>query len=291
MTIHIKSSSDAGAPVLSSTAGAMIAVLDWFLVTECGWTKEFSSGTTGAVYRAPSGNRFYYQFNNTLTYQTEVRSFTDMTAYNTGTGGTPTATIYFPNWYATTADATAVSYTLISDGSFVIIIVHQGSAANGNALLTFGDIISYLPSDAYASIVTGCSGYSAPTGGHVNSTTYSTTRKLIRAADQIDPQKDCATITTSTLLQAYFGGGDVMYPNEVTGGLILFPVLVCEGTPGVIRGRLPGILSPTRVSTLLAGTTFSGTGDLAGRTYKVFALGGTNAAGKIAIETSDTWRT
>ena len=291
MTIHIKSSSDAGAPILSSTAGALVAVLDWFLVTECGWTKSFANDTTGGAYRAPTGNRFYYQFNNTLTYQTEMRSFVSMTAWNTGSGGSPASTVYCPNWNSTSADSTPLVYQLISDGTFVIMLIHQGNVTGGTFLCTFGDIISYLPSDNFASVITGTSGYASPANGHQNNTAVVAYKLLVRAADQTEAQKQCGTVTTSTLLQSFIGSGDVMYPNEVTGGLVLFPVLIVEGSPTVIRGRLPGILSPARASTLLAGTTFNGTGDLSGRTYKVFAVGGSSSGGKIAIETSDTWRT
>lgn len=291
MTIHIKDSTVAGAPIMCATAGALIGVLDWFLVTELGWTKEFSNSTTGAAYRPPTGNRFYYQFNHTMSYQTEIRSFVDMTAWNTGSGGTPTSMVYCPNWGATTADSTPIAYTLISDGTFVILLLHQGNTAGGYALCVFGDIISYLPNDNFASVVSGATSYSSPSSGHTNDMSAAAHRKLVRAADQLEAQKSFAYSTTSTLLQSYLGSGDTLYPNEVTGGLVLFPVLVVEKSPNVIRGRLPGILSPARVSTLLAGTTFNGTGDLAGRTYKVFSLGGESTLGKIAIETSDTWRT
>lgn len=291
MTIHIKDSTVAGAPIMCATAGALIGVLDWFLVTELGWTKEFSNSTTGAAYRPPTGNRFYYQFNHTLPYQTEMRSFVSMTAWNTGSGGTPTSTVYCPNWNTTIADSTPLAYTLISDGTFVILLLHQGNTTGGYALCVFGDIISYLPEDNFASVVSGATTNSSPFTGHTNDTSAQANRKLVRAADQLEAQKSFAYSTASTLLQSHLGSGDTLYPNEVTGGLVLFPVLVVETSPNVIRGRLPGILSPTRVSTLLAGTTFNGTGDLAGRTYKVFSLGGSSSLGKIAIETSDTWRT
>lgn len=291
MTIHIKDSTVAGAPIMCATAGALIGVLDWFLVTELGWTKEFSNSTTGAAYRPATGNRFYYQFNHTLPHQTEIRSFVSMTAWNTGSGGTPASTVNAPNWNTNTADTTPLAYTLISDGTFVIMLLHQGNTPSGYMLCVFGDIISYLPEDNFASVVSGASSYASPSSGHTNDTSAQTYRKLVRAADQLEAQKSFGYSTASTLLQSHLGSGDVLYPNEVTGGLVLFPILVVETSPNVIRGRLPGILSPTRVSTLLAGTTFNGTGDLAGRTYKVFSLGGSSALGKIAIETSDTWWT
>lgn len=291
MTIHIKDSTVAGAPIMCATAGALIGVLDWFLVTELGWTKEFSNSTTGAAYRPPTGNRFYYQFDHALTYQTEMRSFVSMTDWNAGSGGTPTSTVYCPNRNTTIADSTPLAYTLISDGTFVILLLYQGNTTGGYAFITFGDIISYLPEDNFASVLAGTSGNTSPSSGHTNDTSAQAHRKLVRAADQLEAQKSFGYSTASTLLQSHLGSGDVLYPNEVTGGLVLFPILVVETSPNVIRGRLPGILSPTRVSTLLAGTTFNGTGDLAGRTYKVFSLGGSSTLGKIAIETSDTWRT
>lgn len=292
MAITIKSNLDAGAPVLSSAIGALIPVLDWFLVTTLGWTKVFTNSTTGGVYRAPTGNRFYYQFNGTVAYQTEMRSFETMSAWNTGTGGSPANNTQCVNWYTNTTDATPVSYTLISDGTFVMILIYTGAASVGVAFMVIGDIISYLPSDAFASIMAGPSGYNFHHTGHAVDTAVVANKKMVRGSDQIAVQKDCAYVTGPTILTgSYLGAGDTYYPNEVTGGLMLYPVLVVEQTPTVVRGRLPGILVPARVSTLLPGTTFNGTGELAGRTYKVFQLGGTSYGGKVAIETSDTWRT
>lgn len=292
MTITIKASTDVGAPVLTSAIGALIPILDWFLRDTLGWTKEFSNGTTGGVYRPAAGNRFYYQFNGTVAYQTEMRFFETMSAWNTGTNGNAAASMQHVNWYTNAADTTPVAYTLISDGTFVIMLTYIGDPTTGMALVTFGDIISYLPSDNYASVMTGAGNYSVAYNGHTLNTGVVATKKIMRGADQITPQKDTGFITTSTWIQpAYLGSGNVSYPNEITGGLPMFPAIIVETSPMVLRGRLPGILSPMRDSTLLPGTTFSGTGELAGRTYKVFQVGGTSYAGRIAIETSDTWRT
>ena len=291
MAITIKTNLDVGAPALSRTAGTLTAVLDWFLRDTLGWTKEYSS-TNGGAYRAPTGNRAYYQIDHTTLNLAELKSFVSMSAWNTGAGGTTAAASNIPIAYTTGADATPISYTLISDGTFVMLLIDQGQANIGYAFSAFGDAISYLPSDNFCSLIIGCVGASTSYSGHTNDASFSTSKTLLKAADQTESQKSVALITTSSVLQAYWGGGDIMYPNEVTGGLILFPILIFENTPKVIRGRLPGILSPTRVSTLLGGTTFNGTGDLAGRTYKVYAIGGNGTyMSRIAIETSDTWRT
>mgnify|MGYP000538869411 CR=1 FL=1 len=47
----------AGAPALSGSAGSLITVLDFCLVTTLGWTK--TAGTNNGIYRAPTGNRRY----------------------------------------------------------------------------------------------------------------------------------------------------------------------------------------------------------------------------------------
>lgn len=81
MTVSVLKSSNSGAPALTTTAGSLIAVLDFCLLT-AGWTKEFSD-TNLATYRPPAGNRFYFAVDDTTTTYARCRSFEEATAAGT----------------------------------------------------------------------------------------------------------------------------------------------------------------------------------------------------------------
>ena len=79
MAIYYYTNTSPGAPTLTGAAGSLITLLDWLLVTNLGWTKEFS-GTNLASYRAATGNRFYLGVDDTTALYSRVRGFATMTA-------------------------------------------------------------------------------------------------------------------------------------------------------------------------------------------------------------------
>ena len=85
-------------------------------------------------------------------------------------------------------------------------------------------------------------------------------------------------------------GGGVAYPNPTDGGLYLSPVWVHEPAGPTIRGRLRGFWQLCHLySGFTDGETFTGTGDLAGRTFTVMRQSANNGA--YCIETSATLET
>ena len=288
MTITLATSADAGAPIMTSAAGALLPILDWFLVDKLGWTKEFTDGTTGAAYRPPSGVRAYYQFNHATSGAPTLRMFKSMTAWDTGTGGT--TAIFVPFSYTTTPPvATEHSYSLVSDGTFVFMIIQNTNPSYGNGLTMFGDFISFLPGDENYAVATGTNEITNPQYGHANDTSLNTCRKVLTASDQATTNASAALFAGPAFVQTYIGGGGLLLPNEVTGGIPLFPVFLGEAGP-LIRGKIPGLISPAQATVLAAGQEFDGEGALAGRSYRVFELGYSSNLAKIAIEVSDTWR-
>ncbi|HRH29675.1 MAG TPA: hypothetical protein PKV17_12915, partial [Aquabacterium sp.] len=80
-----------GHSALTSTAGALLAVLDAVLVTGQGWTKPFSSGNV-AVYKQPAGsNGFYLRVDDSGTNFARACLYETMSDVDTGTGQTPTS--------------------------------------------------------------------------------------------------------------------------------------------------------------------------------------------------------
>lgn len=288
MTITLATSADAGAPIMTSAAGALLPILDWFLVDKLGWTKEFTDGTTGAAYRPPSGVRAYYQFNHATSGAPTLRMFKSMTAWDTGTGGTTAMYIPFSN----TANPNATvehSYSLVSDGTFVFMIIQNTNPSYGNGLTMFGDFISFLPGDENYAFVSGTNTVSNPSNGHANDTSLNAFRKVLTASDQATTNASAALFAGPAFVQSHIGSSSVLLPNEVTGGVPLFPVFLGEAGP-LIRGKIPGLISPAQATVLAAGQEFDGEGALAGRSYRVFELGYSANLAKIAIEVSDTWR-
>ena len=255
MTITIATSADVGAPVMNSAAGALIPILDWFLVGKLGWTKEFTNDTTGAVYRPSSGLRAYYQFNHATSGSPTLRMFKSMTAWDTGTGGT--TAIFVPFSTTTTPNATVEhSYSLVSDGTFVFMIIQNTNPSYGNGLTMFGDFISFLPGDENYAFVSGTNTVSYSQYGHENNTTLNPCRKVLTASDQATTNASAALFASPAFVQAYIGGSSVLLPNEVTGGIPLFPVFLGEAGP-LIRGKIPGLISPAQVTALAAGQEFA----------------------------------
>ena len=82
----------------------------------------------------------------------------------------------------------------------------------------------------------------------------------------------------------------VAYPDPISGGINLGRVHVTNGadTKGV-RGRMPGLFAPLNALPGNNGDTFSGAGDLAGRTFILLDCGSGTTRGRAALETSDTW--
>lgn len=92
-----------------------------------------------------------------------------------------------------------------------------------------------------------------------------------------------------------------IYPDPVHGGLNLGKLYVTHAITApntgsaVTRGELRGLWNPlqrrTQVSTWANNDTFAGTGELAGKTFEMFDLHGsnTNYNGWFVVETSDTW--
>lgn len=94
MSFYYFTSSDSGAPALSGTNGTFVTLLDWILVTKGGWTQVYS-GTNKAVYRAPSGNRFYLRVVHDSAVsgsaqRATVRGYESMSGIDTGTDPFPT---------------------------------------------------------------------------------------------------------------------------------------------------------------------------------------------------------
>lgn len=307
MTVRFYASTDSGAPTLSGTAGALIAVLKACLVdgygskASSGWTQEFS-GTNIAVFRPPSGTRMRLRVNDTDSSDARVRGYEAMSDVNTGTGLFPTDVQANGGSYMhkSSAGGTPRGWVLVADQKRFILIVAQ-SAATVDASsslgqgLFFGDVKSAKSGDAYhcfinaglasgasnsafGAVNNGPSGLSAA-GGHFLARSYTQVGGAVSASKHTDVAK-----TNNTLV---LGTGGVTYPDPITGGILVASIYVAE--PGNVRGVLPGVWAVLHNLPASPGTTFSGSGDLAGKTFMLLDVGSQSDRGRIALEISDTW--
>lgn len=152
-----------GAPTLSGTNGALVAILDIALLLN-GWAIEYSSGN-GRIYRPGTGNRFRLAVFDDSTVSGDARACTFRGCEN-ATGAT-TATIVDPFplvsqrannaqfiLKSTTATATARNYTIFVAETWVRIFINSNSAVNAWETMRFGDLANTYSGDTYA---TACS--------------------------------------------------------------------------------------------------------------------------------------
>jgi hypothetical protein len=169
MAWTIYKSTDASAPVLSGTAGALITVLDAILVNgygakpAAGWTKEFT-GTNKAAYRNGVGAmaRKYIRIDDSGSVPTAaakeafIRGYDAMSNVDTGTTPFPTDLQLTTNSgnmivrKSSTADATARAWVAAGDDRTFMFFASTGDFAGTYYAVYAGEYYSNLPGDAHA---------------------------------------------------------------------------------------------------------------------------------------------
>jgi hypothetical protein len=324
MTVRVYKSTDASAPVLSGTVGTLITVLDAILVNgygalaAAGWSKPYSA-TNKAVYRmATSGNTgFYLNVQDSGpgaggAREARVWGYEAATAQDTGTNPFPTVAQFATGLFlrkSTTADSTARAWYCVADTSCFYFFVDTGdfTAPAYSFCFAFGDIFSYKASDAYRCMIiardaenTG-SANNERLGGIISAAgTWITTLNVghflarswtgIGGALQFGKHATQQAVARIDVGEYPMGGSSaqVTYPNGADSALLLSPVWVHHSS--CIRGYMKGLWAPCHSQPLGHGDTFSGTGNMSGKSFlalNIKTFGGNN--GQLVVETSDTW--
>ena len=314
MTVRLYQWDDAGAPTLNGTAGSLISILDACLVNgygskpAAGWSKPFS-GTNAAAYRAGGGTQSYLDVVDTSTAVTQLRGFMAMSGLGTGDNPFPTSTqlSYGSYFYKSAAGSTARPWVLVADSKRFYLFgasaqttaegMQASSNLNTNHAMFFGDIVSYVPSDAYhAALMSAATsgnissyfgavslGGSAAISGHYIARDYTKTGSSLSCCKTASGRANVVTIGSA-------GGA---YPSPVHGGIDLEPVFVSEPATRVTRGHMPGLWNPIHTRPDTPMDTFTGKAGtpLAGKTFIILPV--SNAAGSgtghCCLEISDTW--
>ena len=300
--------SDGGAPTLNGVAGTLISVLDYALVSGLGWTKG-SVSTNVATYRAPAGVRHYlYVDDNAPSAVPRCARLAAYTDYAT------LANSFFPGASAaytaksSTADTVARPWLIIGDDrTFYYFGGVTQSTSVSAALRTwptnwmFGEFYSFLSGDTYRSMLmypltaagfTDARGINmGTTGGSGNAINGNCPSSYLGLGGGI-------WITPIGNPWFSFIGGLSPLPNPVDGGIYCNKLLVNEkgnasqtvsSNPYPIRGRMRGLYQQIHdLSGTADGDTFSGSGDYAGKTFKL--VRGNTTSNGFAIETT-AWET
>ena len=322
MTVTVFRSTDVGAPTLTGATGSLIGVLDACLVngygskSALGWTKAFT-GTNRASYQASTGNKLYLDVKDDIAgsstdWYTAVRGYETMSAVGTGTGLFPTtaqvaADTFYWQKSIESSSATAVSWMLIGNQKtfylWARLLSTDTAAPNGDNgyFCAFGEFTSFRSSDAYNTIIIGQTTHSSPSTNNtvaslvsamnVSSTGHYVARSFTQSGTSVTVGKtsDAHKAGGATLCGQTTGVTQLVYPNPEDGGLYIAPVWINESAVNSLRGILPGFWNPLHVAPLVTHDTFTGTGNLAGKTFEGLTTTYSSVKGQVFIETSNTW--
>ena len=294
MTINVYRHTDASAPAMSASAGALIAILDFGLLA-AGWTKSFSD-TNLATYKPPAGNGFYFAINDTVTTYARLRGFETVSAagvaVSAGTGPMPTDAQLSGGAYL--AKTSTAGWTLVvSDRSCYLVTDYSYRPS-----FFWGDLAEGFAGDVYNTALIASDNSSASSSNAyavarvANTVTTPTINWVQRSYTGLG-----GAVTAMKTLPAYMGDGyvgsaNIPYPSPVEGGLLMVKVPVQEYVSAaanyyVPRGVMPGMWGPLHKQPLTHGDTFDGTGAFVDRSF--VALNLHSMFSQAFFETTDGW--
>lgn len=303
---------------VTGVAGSLITALDAILVTGQSWT----TGTNGnrSWYRPPSGNQLYLSVDDSGVVTAKEARITGWEQQPTITASPITGTNPFPtaaqnaaaNGVANviarksfSADGTARNYIAFADARTIymfILTTDANGAGTTYCGFMFGEFYSLLSSaDAWNTMIVGRTAENSATltnekldsintslgavvGGHYIARAYNGL-PASNGSLAIGLHGDYMKSAGNGLLVG--GASSLVYPNPVDGGLYMSPIWVVEVAGPLIRGRMRGLWQLCHPTASFAhGDTFTGVGDLAGKTFEVIKPSGNVAL--FCIETSNT---
>lgn len=275
-----------------------------FKKAPCGWTKPLT-GTNKAAFRLGAGSQQYLRIDDSPAQYPRLVGYSAMTDVDTGTNPFPTTAQFSGGLYTAKSNAaSSATREWMALGNDRCLYLFTDCSAMGTTYETqlfFGDIVSYVDSDAYGCLLVGSqtasvtnaflcdliTGIQTAITAHYMPAAYNQLAASIAVGKHTDHVK---TGGASSVGRA--GTNTISYPNPVDGGLILAPVWVHESTNKIVRGHMPGFWASCHSGRPLGHTDqFEGSGTLAGRKFislNCYRSGSGNDAQAI-IETSSTW--
>lgn len=295
---------------VTGQVGSLITALDAALVTGQGWGKAFS-GTNKAAYRAASGSRMYFRVQDdapVTAKEARITGYESMSDVDTGANPFPTAAqnpvgnsvACMIARKSASADGTNRAYQIFADARTAYVFIATGDAVTYLAFM-FGEIYSLVNSDAWNCMIVGRRAENSATGSNDSLDICGAAINSSSSGHYFPRAYTGLPTTNGSLLVGVHGDaaknnaaaglvGAVVYPNSPDGGLYLAPVWVHEIAGPYIRGRMRGFWHVCHaVAGFNDGDTFSGVGDLSGKTFQILKT--TGNSGLYCIETSATLET
>ena len=288
-----------------------------------GWEKPFSA-TNKAVYRATTGNRFYYRVDDSLPekYVAEIRGYETMASVDVGGAPFPLLSLVSTIEKSNAANATGKYWDLVADCRAVMFGAQQVPAIGAVPYATparyFGEMVPLAPNgDAWCSAVLSSTekltGMNLHTGGSIfhsyrgTSTSYS--GAVARGVSGVGGAIDAQCMAVFGNKGSVISGQDAAFgpaPSAVDGLLYFSPVYLAEGSAGPARAVVPGAqyVPHTGVNNMLGVRTIitPAAGPLAGRQLLALCCSssssgapGSNSSnsssGRYLMDITGPWRT
>lgn len=306
MTTRIYRWDDASAPTLSATAGSLITLLDAVLVNgygtkaAAGWTKTYADTNVAGYTNAGSGCGVRVAHTTTATTAMFV-GYESITSEGVVTGRFPTTAQLSAGLYAVlsdTADGTARPWLIVASATYFYLWVGYNvtttvglATTTSEPVIFAGDLITRVGGDAFHFAVIGgtttlVSGNSI--GAVKSSITTQGGHYVARPYTQVGTSEQFGKCMLYLFAQQGIGvsASGTTYPDPVSGGMLLSPIYV--GVTNLWRGVLPGMWGPMHPLPGSPGDTFTGTGELAGKTFLLLDAAAGSSRARIALEISDT---
>jgi len=256
-----------------------------------GWTKPFTGTNKAAYLQGAGGNGHYLRVDDTGATEARVVGYESMSDIDAGAAAFPTEAQISGGLYvekSSTAGATERDWFLVSSEDCFYLRVDHSANATTPTVTHFGDFESYKAGDTYnTQLISGTStGYNSYLFASVGSLVATPPGSYVCR----DVTSEGTAVTSGRMVDAgksgsWFGSGSLTYPTEADAALYVSDVEVVE-LPGVIRGKLKGVIVPFHQKPFTDGDIFEGVGSFAGKTYIV--LNSYNNA-QTFFEISDTY--
>lgn len=247
-----------------------------------GFSKSFS-GVNKAAYRSDdiTGTRLYLQADDTATTSARVIGYETMSDVDTGTGPFPTEAQISGGGYVYKANGANRAWKLFSDGQMVYFFNDPSGNASWSGGFVFGDIDSYVASDAYGcTLLYATTSTSAPSIANLSNATGGV---LARAYTQIGGSITSARYSHGK--NSALGQDGEAYPAVADNSMHLSAVEVWEATTRS-RGMMPGLWNPVHASGLSHGLVVENIPQLPDRTLLTQKLNASSAA----LDLTGPWR-
>lgn len=277
-----------------------------------GFTKVYA-GTNKAAYRTNdlTSNRMYLRCDDTGSStggggEARMYGYETMTSVDAGTNPFPTAA-QSANGYlwrkSNTTDPTARSWWIVTDGKLVYYFnQYDLLAATPMTSPTFsgafGDFLPYKAGDAYSTILTGCTTPGATSvvpSGLFNavqsvSSGSSFSQSICVPRDYTGvPGARYVGLLGSGFSTVLGNSAYISYPHLIDSGYYLSPVLLTQGTPSLVRGRMAGMYEGWHGRTFNHGDIIDNVQGLPGRTLMHLYGQNVSTNGCILLDITGPW--